>query len=61
MKTRDRVILTFLTIGIWVLIGTIWLKPNSVNAHDDGHTHYEYAEEGHSHTCYVDGEYATCD
>ena len=70
MKTRDRVILTFLTIGIWVLIGTIWLKPNSVNAHDDGHTHYEYAEEGHthdyaeeghSHTCYVDGGYATCD
>jgi hypothetical protein len=49
MKTRDRVILTFLTIGIWGLIGTVWLKPDNVNAHDDGHTHYEYAEDGHSH------------
>ena len=61
MKTRDRVILTFLTIGIWVLIGTIWLKPNSVNAHDDGHTHFQYAQESHRHDCYVEGDYAFCD
>jgi len=61
MEKRDRVILTFLPIGIWVLIGTIWLKPNSVNAHGPGHNHYEYAEEGHSNTCYVDEKYATCD
>ena len=62
MKTLDRIILIVLVIGIWGLIGTMWLKPSNVDAHD-GHTHesidvfgvaeeyhsHDYAEEGHSH------------
>lgn len=70
MKRLDRIILIILVVGVWGLIGTIWLKPNNVDAHDDGHTHYEYAEEGHthydyadsnhSHTCDVNGSYAEC-
>ncbi len=69
MKRLDRIILIVLAVGIWGLIGTMWLKPSNVNAHDDGHTHYEYAEEGHSHDyadsshdhhCDVDGDSAYC-
>ncbi len=69
MKRLDRIILIVLAVGIWGLIGTMWLKPSNVNAQDDGHTHYEYAEEGHSHdyadsshshSCDVDGDTAEC-
>ena len=54
MKKLDRVILIALVIGVWGLIGTIWLKPSTVDAHADGHTHNSYdvygvAEDGHSH------------
>ena len=66
MKTLDRIILIALVVGVWGLLGTIWLKPSNVDAHADGHTHYSFelfdvAEEGHSHDCYVDGDYAHCD
>jgi hypothetical protein len=65
MKILDRIILIVLVIGIWGLIGTVWLNPTNVDAHDDGHTPNSYevygvAEEGHSHTCDVDGSYSTC-
>ena len=69
MKRLDRIILIILAVGVWGLIATMWLKPSNVDAHDDGHTHYEYAEEGHSHdyadsshshTCDVDGDTAYC-
>ena len=74
MKRLDRIILIILAVGIWGLLGTIWLKPSNVDAHADGHTHYSYelydvAEEGHSHdyadsshshTCDVIGGYAEC-
>ena len=54
MKTLDRIILIALVVGVWGLLGTIWLKPSNVDAHADGHTHYSFelfdvAEEGHSH------------
>jgi hypothetical protein len=75
MKRLDRIILIILAVGVWGLLVTVWLKPSNVDAHADGHTHeryelygvaeeshsHEYAEEGHLHTCYVDGEYASCD
>ena len=75
MKTLDRIILIVLVVGVWGLVGTIWLKPSNVDAHADGHTHYSfelfgiaeeghshnYASRGHSHDCYVDGDYAHCD
>ena len=66
MKTLDRIILIALVVGVWGLLGTIWLKPSNVDAHADGHTHYSFelfdvAEEWHSHDCYVDGNYANCD
>jgi len=54
MKTLDRIIMVVLVVGVWGLLGTIWLKPSNVDAHNDGHFHYSYdvygvAEEGHSH------------
>ena len=57
MKTLDRIILIVLVVGVWGLVGTIWLKPSNVDAHADGHTHASYdvygvAEEGHSHESY---------
>ena len=65
MKRLDRIILIVLAVGVWGLIGTMWLKPSNVDAHDDGHTHFSHelhgvAEEGHSHTCDVDGDSAEC-
>lgn len=32
MKKTDRIILLFLIIGVWGLIGTLWFKPNIVGA-----------------------------
>ena len=75
MKRLDRIILIILAIGVWALVGTIQLKPSNVDAHADGHTHmsyeiygiaeeghsHDYADSSHSHNCYVDGEYASCD
>ena len=51
MKTLDRTILITLVIGVWVLIGTLWLKPSSVGAFVDDHTHdHIYAKVDHSHS-----------
>ena len=30
----DRIILLFLIIGIWGLLGTLWFKPDLVSAND---------------------------
>ena len=54
MKRLDRIILIILAVGIWGLIGTMWLKPSNVDAHADGHTHAAHdvlgvAKEGHTH------------
>ena len=54
MKRLDRIIMVVFLVGVWGLLGTIWLKPSNVDAHADGHTHYSFelfdvAEEGHSH------------
>ena len=54
MKKLDRIILIVLVVGVWGLLGTVLLKPNTVDAHADGHTHASYevygvAEERHSH------------
>ena len=43
----------------------MWLRPSNVDAHADGHTHDSYdvygiAKEGHTHTCYIDGDTANC-
>lgn len=32
MKKTDRILLLFLIIGVWALIGTLWFKPNIVSA-----------------------------
>ena len=65
MKKLDRIFLIALVIGVWGLIGTMWLRPSNVDAHADGHTHDSYevygvAKKGHTHTCYVDGATANC-
>ena len=54
MKKLDRIILITLVAGVYGLIGTILIKPISVDAHADGHTHAAYdilgvAKEGHTH------------
>ena len=49
MKRFDRVILIFIGLGIWAFVITQTIGPSPLIAHDDGHTHYEYAEEYHDH------------
>jgi len=39
VKKTDRVILLFLIIGVWVLVGTLWFKPNLVVADAVKNTH----------------------
>ena len=34
MKKLDRIILIILVLGVWGLLGTIWLKPSNVDAED---------------------------
>ena len=51
MKTLDRIILIILVVGVWGLMGTIWLNPNVVNANDQVHTHdHIYAKIDHGHS-----------
>ena len=51
MKILDRVILITLVIGVWVLIGTLRLRPNNVDTRVDDHTHdHIYAKVDHSHS-----------
>ena len=54
MKKLDRIILINLVAGFYGVIGTILIKPISIDAHADGHTHAAYdilgvAKEGHTH------------
>ena len=49
MKKTDRIILLFLIIGVWVLIGTLWFSPNIVTAEGIKKTH-NYAAEEHKHS-----------
>ena len=54
MKKIDRIILITLIVGLYGLIGIILIKPISVHAHADGHTHTGHdvlgvAKEGHKH------------
>ena len=54
MKKLDRIILIALVVGVWGLLGIVLLKPNTVDAHADGHTHASYevygvADDNHSH------------
>ena len=49
MKKTDRIILLFLIIGVWVLIGTLWFSPNIVIADDIKNTH-DYAAKEHKHS-----------
>ena len=49
MQKKDRIILLFLLIGIWVLIGTLWFSPNIVIADDIKNTH-DYAAKEHKHS-----------
>ena len=54
MRTLDRILRITLVVGVWGLLAMMWIKPNSVDAHADGHTHDSYevsgvAEEYHSH------------
>ena len=49
MQKADRIILLFLIIGIWVLIITLWFKPNIVIANDIKNIH-DYAVEEHKHS-----------
>ena len=70
MKRPDRIILVVFLVGVWGLLGTIWLKPSNVDAHADGHTHYSFelfdvAAKRHSHD-YADSSHThshshTCD
>ena len=48
MKKTDRIILLFLIIGVWVLIGTLWFSPNIVIADDIKNTD-DYVAEEHKH------------
>ena len=54
MKKLDRIILIALVVGVWGLLGTVLLKPNTVDAHADGHIHFSHevhgvADDNHSH------------
>ena len=49
MQKTDRIILLFLIIGVWMLIGTLWFSPNIVIANDIKNNHY-YAKEKHKHS-----------
>ena len=49
MQKTDRIILLFLILGIWVLIGTLWLRPNIVIAGDIKNTD-DYLTGGHIHS-----------
>ena len=49
MQKTDRIILLFLIIGIWGLIGTLWLRPNIVIANDKKNNHNYKADE-HKHS-----------
>ena len=48
MQKTDRIILLFLIIGVWMLIGTLWFSPNIVIA-DDIKNNHNYAKEEHKH------------
>ena len=49
MQKTDRIILLFLIIGVWMLIGTLWFSPNIVIADDIKNTH-DYAAKEHKHS-----------
>ena len=49
MKKTDRIILLFLIIGVWGLIGTLWFRPNIVNADTIKNTD-NYAAKEHKHS-----------
>ena len=49
MQKTDRIILLFLIIGIWGLIGTLCFRPNIVIADDIKNMH-DYAVEEHKHS-----------
>ena len=49
MNRFDRVILIFIGLGIWAFVITQTIGPSPLIAHDDGHTHYKYAEEYYDH------------
>ena len=49
MSKFDRCIFISITIGIWAFVLTQFFVPEPLIAHDDGHSHYEFAEEYHSH------------
>ena len=49
MQKTERIILLFLIIGVWVLIGTLWFSPNIVIADDIKNTH-DYAAKEHKHS-----------
>tara|TARA_R100000353_G_C6342663_1_gene150850 strand:- start:131 stop:370 length:240 start_codon:yes stop_codon:yes gene_type:complete len=53
MKTFDRVVLVVLALGIWALV----LKPSDITAHGEWHSHYQYADESHTHSadCTISG------
>ena len=49
MQKIDRITSLFLIIGIWGLMGTLWLRPNIVTADDKKNTH-NYAAKEHKHS-----------
>ena len=49
MQKTDRIILLFLIMGVWILIGTLWFSPNIVIA-DDIKSNYDYEKEEHKHS-----------
>jgi hypothetical protein len=48
MQKTDRIILLFLIIGIWGIIGTLWFRPNIVIASNMKKIP-DYATEEHKH------------
>ena len=61
MSKFDRCIFISIAIGIWTFVLTQFFVPEPLIAHDDGHSHYEFAEEYHSHDyaeSYHDHDYA---
>ena len=49
VNKTDRIILLFLIIGVWGLIGTLWLKPNIVGA-DDVINKHDFVKGKHKHS-----------
>ena len=54
MNKFDRYIFIFIGLGIWAFVITQFIRPISLNAHDDGHEHFDHIRLTVDDMCYAD-------